>query len=589
MTRHRREWDWLGFLKVKSDGDTLVSDFVSVQKLIDYLCYSQSGSKGSLRLYLYQLACFCYWLETPPDELLSWDRGELEKKLKEYLMEVCKRSKEHGPSMRNVNTVLMCLKTFFRVNGFNKENNLELRVKCFRQPPRTRNRVEYVPKLSEACIMAERAKGRRNRAINKTAISTGLRNAALRGLNVGDIRKELEEGRENLLIKVAPEWNKRVPGACKNSIPYYTFTSHQATQAIKEMLEETKEKFGTIADTEPLFPSTRSKPHWKIRLSERELEEIVKNAAKEANIEEWRRVTPRSLRKVFESVLRSPLKDGGRMDGKDQEFLMGHVLPGVQENYYNWNDIEKLRSEFSKLVFEDEGSPELEDLKMYRKMAKILGINPDDVKKRSEEELNRMLSWEEEKKVLEGQIQLRLRYLKGDVKEQKVILKEELQKYLEDKWRFLGTIDSEHVVVEKVSVEPIAINPTMRTQTSSPDVSEENVTQQPTATNNVQVPSNAVVQKEKKRLGSKLHVSEPLAPTTQSVKLDNSSEANNVHITDSGQHGTQRVANSPKVEEQQHHPQNTPSLTGSTNTEEKKDVQNSTAKSMQKSLLDFSS
>jgi len=477
-----RRQKFLGFLRIKSDGEGLSSEFASVQKLVDYLLYRKSGSEGSVYAYAYHVACFCRWARVNPDELLSRDRGELEKLVQKYLDEICKRSRKRGRSVRYVNLALMCLKTFFRVNGFNKENNLELRLQSYRQPPRTRNRAEYVPTRSEASRMAERAKGKRNRAIIYTLISTGLRNSALRALTIGDVRKELEEGCQNLVIRVEPEWNKRIPGACKNGIPYYTFTSHQATQAIKEMLEERIERFGAVKDDEPLFLSKSSLGNKKNPLSARELQQIVKNAAKEANIENWKHVTPHSMRKVYESVLRSTLKDGGRMDTKDQEFLMGHILPGVQDHYYDWTKIDRLRSEFSKLRFEDKEPPELEDLKMYRKMAKIFGINPEDVKKRSEEELNRVLSWEEEKKVLEEQIRARLHHSNEDMKEQKVISKEELDKYLQNKWRFLGTVDSQRVVVEKVFVEPIAINSVLPIQRVDQDVSEDNVIKQPTAT-----------------------------------------------------------------------------------------------------------
>jgi len=84
---------------------------------------------------------------------------------------------------------------------------------------------------------------------------------------------------------------------------------------------------------------------------------IVKRAARLAGIREWKHVTSHCLRKAFESVLRSPTVDGGRMDKGTQEFLIGHILPGTQDAYYDKTDIEFHRSEYAKLDFSRGGIP----------------------------------------------------------------------------------------------------------------------------------------------------------------------------------------------------------------------------------------
>jgi hypothetical protein len=48
--------------------------------------------------------------------------------------------------------------------------------------------------------------------------------------------------------------------------------------------------------------------------------------------------------------LKNEYENGGRMDAKDQEFLMGHILPGRQDAYYDKTKIEGIRSEFARLV-----------------------------------------------------------------------------------------------------------------------------------------------------------------------------------------------------------------------------------------------
>jgi hypothetical protein len=297
--------------------------------------------------------------------------------------------------------------------------------------------------------MAERAGNIRNRAIIRTLNSSGLRNSALRAILVKDVVKEIEAGHENLLIKVQPEWNRRIPGACKNNIPYYTFTSKQATHDIKGMLKQRKEILGFVSENEPLFISLGSQRSRRKFLSDGELQAIVKNAAKEANVEEWELVTPHSLRKVFESVLRSPMSDGSRMDSKDQEFLMGHLLPGSQDAYYDWTKINRLRGEFSKLVFEGGVTPEQETLKAHKQVANILGLDVDKLKAEKEELLGRALLVREELDMLKKAIKEKTSPLSGK-REQKIIPKTELQAYLNDQWRFVASISEQSAIVDRL-------------------------------------------------------------------------------------------------------------------------------------------
>ena len=78
---------------------------------------------------------------------------------------------------------------------------------------------------------------------------------------------------------------------------------------------------------------------------------LVKNAALRAGIERWMDVHPHCLRKAFESALREDNADGRKLDVKTQEFLLGHILPGSQENYYDRSKVDWLRKEYAKLNF----------------------------------------------------------------------------------------------------------------------------------------------------------------------------------------------------------------------------------------------
>lgn len=433
------------------------SEWTSVQKMLDYLHLRKSDSLQSARIHCRILDLFCRGSHAVPDELVKLPRDQIEMLLQHHCDRLMERSRLRGPSSRYANTALACLKTFFVCNGYNIGNGKALRISNYRQPPRTTNRPEYVPVLKDALAMGERAGNKRDRAIILTLITTGLRNSSARALLVGDILDELRQGKRELLIKVEVKWNERIPGACKGRVPYYTFTAKIAIEAINSMLEERKIRFGSYLPQEPLFISNHNQiPLVQRRmtyLSKEELQIIVKKAARATDITQWKNVHVHTLRKVFESVLRSPLVDGGRMDIKDQEFLMGHILPGPQENYYDHSNVERLRQLYAKLVFEDRSHVQEASLETTRKIAKVLGVDLFKAKAMKEKELGRPLSNQEEEELLEQEIKLARE--RQNQEEQRIIIPSELDQYIASGWSVgLQLMDGRVVVRRRSTTAP---------------------------------------------------------------------------------------------------------------------------------------
>lgn len=442
--------------------DSWHSRCVSVQRLLDYLRLRKSGSARSARSHCNSLGRFCVHCGTTPDEVTKLPRDEIEELVQQHCDMLMERSRRNGPSARYANTTLASLKTFFACNGFNRKNGSELRVSNYHQPPRTRNTPEYVPTLREGLTMAERSKSKRDRAIVLTLATTGLRNSALRAMKVGDILAELRDGRQVLLIQVEPDWNNnRVSGSCKNCIPYYTFTARIATEAIKAMIAEREATFGACLPEETLFMSNYNQIAPAQRrlktLTARELQVVVKKAAKAADIVDWNNVHVQTLRKVFESVLRSPLIDGGAMDPKDQEFLMGHLLPGSQDNYYDHSKVERMREIFSKLVFENK--PHVHDLslQMWQKFAKVLGVDASQVtetRAMKEKELQRKLSMQEEEELLEQLVGQAIQGIRQGVSaKDKIVQLIELQQHIESGWSFVASLGDGRAVIRSTATK----------------------------------------------------------------------------------------------------------------------------------------
>lgn len=354
------------------------SEYVSVDVLLRHLS-RKCGSEASRRVYLNRLHSFCVYAEMDPDTLIRLPKDVIEGLVQDFV----DGYNDGKHSIRYLNNMIELLKTFFKVNGFKGAKELE--VERYYMPARYRKVLEYIPKKNEVYNMADSACSLRDRAIILTLYSSGIRNSTLRALLIRDVEEELSKSVSNLLIPVYPEMKLIDPFACKGNISYFTFTCDEATEAIKLYLRERKEKYGEILSHEPLFASDynqidRNERKSKI-LSPRQLQFIIKTAARRAGIPQWRLITPHCLRKAFETVLHSELIDGGRLDPKIQEFFMGHILPGSEDAYFDKTKIEYLRAEYAKLNF---GRVVVENKFKVLRMAVArvfegTGIDPDKV------------------------------------------------------------------------------------------------------------------------------------------------------------------------------------------------------------------
>lgn len=332
------------FAYLKTDGWS--SNYASVDNLLRHLT-RKSKSESSRRSYLWHLYKFCQYTGKKPNELVLLRRDRVENLVQNY-----------ADSLRNAypryaNLAIYILKTFFHVNGFKRARALELDT--YHIPSRFRITNEYIPSKTEIYRMADSAGSLRDRAIILMLFGSGLRNATIRALLYRDIAEELQKDLANIMIPVYPEMKLVDTNACKLNIPYYVFTCDEASTALDLYLKDRKNRYNSIMADEPLFCSeynqiTKEGRAKKI-MSARELQIIVKMAAKKANIAEWRSVHPHCLRKAFETVLHSQLIDNSNLDVKIQEFFMGHILPGSQDPYFDRSKVEWMRVQYSKLKF----------------------------------------------------------------------------------------------------------------------------------------------------------------------------------------------------------------------------------------------
>jgi integrase len=292
-----------------------------------------------------------------PDMLISKARENSER-IANLIQEISDGYREAG-SAGYANNIVHLATTFFKLS------KVEIDLHCVCQPTRTRKRQECIPNLSEALRMAEVAGSLRNRLMILLLAYAGLRNSTLRALVYDEaypepllqdhtIKNEIERNEKYLIIIVHEIMKQQVPNACKGRLFYYTFLPPTVTECFRLYLHEMK-RYGSVPNSRPIFATEDRRisraERLKKPISMRELEVIVKTAAKRAGIKNWLYVYPHCLRKTYEDFLRNQ-PDDVRLDVKEREFFFGHTLPGSQDTYFNKANIEEMRAKFAKMRFE---------------------------------------------------------------------------------------------------------------------------------------------------------------------------------------------------------------------------------------------
>ena len=329
-------------------------------------------------------ACFtlkglCEFSGKNPDELAGLSSTEASRVVQDYVDWLA--GKDY--SVRYVNVCLAYLKTFFKVNGFKGPKSLE--VERLYQPARYRKRREFVPTSSEIHDMALAAGSARNKALVLALYTSGLRNSTLRALLYSDVEEELDKKHEVVKLPVYPEMKLVDAGACKGNIPYFSFVSAETVEALRGYLAERRLAYGSIEADEPLFASESTNVPAETRrrtlVMKKSLEAMVKQSARKAGVKKWQDVSPHCLRKAFESALRN-----AGLDLKDQEFLMGHILPGTQDTYYDKTKVENLRAKYARVSFFSETDSNEARKRHVLDVVKVMGY-PENKIKRVEEAL----------------------------------------------------------------------------------------------------------------------------------------------------------------------------------------------------------
>ena len=276
-------------------------------------------------------------------------------------------SSNRRESARHVRT---CLTSFFKANGI----SLELK-----SIPRVPKKEEIILSKEQIYAMADHAGSLRNRAIILCMYQSGLGVTALRNLNYGHLKKQLEKNRIPMRIRITSRIRRKV-----SQVPFYAFFGVETCDSLKAYINERNRKIQKMREKEanvrelttnsPLFASEGKNVPFGDRMAVSSLWRVVKDSAERASLEK-EKIKPNSLTKAFKAELnRSPI------DEEIRKYLMGNPVPSIE---YKVDKVEQQylicnfsRTELRKLAIVKEFVRSLGIEEVETKMQKVLEQNP---------------------------------------------------------------------------------------------------------------------------------------------------------------------------------------------------------------------
>jgi len=270
-------------------------------------------------------------------------------------------------SARHVRT---CLTSFLKANGI----SLELK-----SIPRVTEKEEITLSKEQIYAMADCAGSLRNRTIILCMYQSGLGITALRKLDYGHVKTQLEKNRIPMRIRITPRIRQK-----SSQAPFFTFFGAEACNSLKAYINERKRKIKKmrekgvsvreLTEISALFASEGKNVPLGDRMAVSSIWRVVKDSAERAGLEK-EKIKPNSLTKAFEAELNRSL-----MDEETKKYLMGSPIPGIE---YNVDEVEQnysmcnfSRAELSKLAIVKEFVQSLGIKGVDTKMQKALEQNP---------------------------------------------------------------------------------------------------------------------------------------------------------------------------------------------------------------------
>lgn len=302
-----------------------VEDHAKVKTWLKDRAYGTQVRYGSV------LMKFCETLNITPEEFQDLDK----KAARDLVWKYVAPFKGESPGKASMH--MAALKSFYRYkDGETLPFDARKGGKHYIPRRRKKAKFEVIPNKEQTYRIIDAMSNLRDRSMFLLAFQSGVRKNVLWSLNYGHVKNQLYPVMQiPLRLKITEDVDIKLRSY---GLPYYwTFLQGEAVQALKQYCDRYHRD---SPDDKPLFPSNKGN-----RLDRTTIWTIFKRAARRAGLDP-KTVWVHSLRKAFRKVVRtSPI------DPDFAEALMGHLLPGSRENYFDRHDIEELAEEYMKINF----------------------------------------------------------------------------------------------------------------------------------------------------------------------------------------------------------------------------------------------
>jgi integrase len=304
-----------------------LQDFPEVKKWV------REKSEGSVNNYLTAMKLYMNFTGLNPEQMIDEaeedmkksrrDRGTPESRLldfHEYLL--TKHSKMKGKRTGSTGVSKNLAKMYFSaIRGFYKTNGFFLNVKTPRATNKKENfKLEFRPK--DVKKLVDLAPSLRDKSIILSQFQGGLDVSTICSLNYGDIARELQEGKEPLMIHIIRE---------KEGIEFHTFLGRDAIDALNLYIQEREKKYGEKLQYDtPLFVKEGAKKLSFERITTNLIQNMFRDLVltagivteNELEISDINPARPHALRSAFSTIL--------KLEGVNElfvEYMLGHAIP----------------------------------------------------------------------------------------------------------------------------------------------------------------------------------------------------------------------------------------------------------------------
>jgi integrase len=289
---------------------------------------------GTQQQYGLRLKAFCEAMDVTPEQFQDLDPKGAHDLAWEYVSSLIRES----PS--TAKNTLAALKSFYRnKDGVKLSFDSQRGGKhYFNSKRRKKAAFEHVPTKVEMYRIVDMATSMRDKTILLVLFQSGIRENALCSLRYGHVKRQLENGKFPLRLRITPEIDSKLAGY---GLDYYdTFLQYEAIEALKQYYEEFHRKGDP---DEWLFYSKQGTP-----MSRQNVWAMVKRAVKRAGFDP-KTMWVHTIRRAFKKQVRK-----APIDDDFKEAIMGHVLPGSRENYFSRNDVKDLENAYMQIDFSRE-------------------------------------------------------------------------------------------------------------------------------------------------------------------------------------------------------------------------------------------